>query len=54
MRRLAGDETGQVTIEYVLLLAVFGVPMMYVFGVLLSLMSKYYGMVIFLESLPFP
>jgi len=48
------DEAGQATVEYVLLLAAFGLPMMYVFAVLLALMSEYYGMVTFLETLPFP
>ena len=51
---LAGDETGQVMIEYVLLLAVFGLPRVFVFATLLALMSEYYGMVTFLETLPFP
>ena len=51
---LVGDETGQATVEYVLLLVAFGLPMFYVFGVLLALMSEYYGMVTFLETLPFP
>lgn len=52
--RLAADETGQAMVEYVLLLAVFGLPMIVVFSKLLSLMSEYYGMVTFLETLPFP
>ena len=51
---LVGDEAGQATVEYVLLLVAFGLPMVYVFGMLLGLMSEYYGMVTFLETLPFP
>ena len=54
LRRLAGDDTGQATVEYVLILAAFGLPMVTVFGILLKLMSEYYGMVTFLETLPFP
>jgi len=48
------DPTGQSTAEYVLLLAAFGLPLMYVFAVLLALMSEFYGMVTFLETLPLP
>jgi len=51
---LNADEAGQATVEYVLLLVAFGLPMMYVFAVLLALMSEHYGMVTFLETLPFP
>ena len=51
---LPADEFGQAMVEYVLLLAAFGLPMLAVFIVLLQLMSKYYGMVTFLETLPFP
>lgn len=54
LKKLAGDRAGQATLEYVLILAVFGLPMVYVFGVLLAIMSEYYGMVTFLETLPFP
>ena len=48
------DETGAAVLEYTLLLAVFGIPMVYVFGWLLSLMVEHYGMVTFLETLPLP
>jgi Flp pilus assembly pilin Flp len=48
------DQRGQATVEYVLLLAVFGIPMMWVFATLLALMSEYYGMITFMETLPIP
>ena len=50
-----GDaQCGQVTVEYTLLLAAFGIPMLYVFRMLLSVLAEYYGMVTFLETLPMP
>ncbi len=54
LRHLPGDQTGQAMIEYVLLLGVFGIPMIALVSVLLGLMSQYYGMVMFFETLPFP
>jgi len=52
--RLAGDRSGQTTIEWALLLAFFAVPMVYVFGLLLSALAEHYRMVTFFETLPFP
>ena len=54
LRDMTGDETGQAMVEYVLLLVVFGMPMIALVRVLLGLMSQYYGMVMFFETLPFP
>jgi len=51
---LLGDEAGQATVEYALLLAFFAVPMLYIFTILLSVLAEYYGMVTFLETLPYP
>ena len=52
--RLAGDERGQTTIEWALLLAVVGLPGIVIFGWLLSVVVEQYRMVTFLELLPFP
>jgi len=54
LRRLHGDQAGQTTVEWVLLMAGFGIPMVWVFAQLLSLLAEHYNMVTFLETLPFP
>ena len=51
---LAGDQTGQTTVEWVLLLVVFALPMIYVFKLLLATLVEHYRMVSFLETLPYP
>jgi Flp pilus assembly pilin Flp len=51
---LADDESGQTMVEYALLLAVFGLPMFYVFARLLRVLAAYYGMISFMETLPLP
>ena len=51
---LASDERGQTTIEWVLIVAGFGLPMIYVFRMLLSILAAAYQMVTFMETLPFP
>jgi len=53
-RRLARDEGGQTSIEWVMILAGFVLPMVYVFRLLLAAMSVHYELVTFLETLPFP
>lgn len=54
LRRFGRDQAGQTTVEWALILAGFGVPMIYAFSVLLSLLAEHYNMVTFLETLPFP
>ena len=54
MSELAGDETGQMTIEYSLLLVAFALPMIYVIRVLLAVLEEHYRLVSFLETLPYP
>jgi hypothetical protein len=54
MSALWGDQTGQTSLEWALLLACFGLPMVYVLGMLLSVLAEHFRMVTFLESLPFP
>jgi Flp pilus assembly pilin Flp len=54
LRRLSGDEAGQTTIEWAMILVAFGIPMISVFGMLLSVLSEHYRMVTFLQMLPFP
>lgn len=51
---LAGDQAGQTSVEYTLLLAGIGLPMVYVFTTLLNALSSYYQMVTFLQTLPLP
>lgn len=52
--RLNFDQRGQATVEWVLLLVGFGLPMFWVFGRLLEVLVEYYRMITFLELLPFP
>lgn len=51
---LAHDERGQTAVEYVLLLAVIGMPAAYMLRTLLNVLSEYYRMIVFLETLPMP
>ncbi len=48
------DDAGQATIEYTLIVAVFGIPMILLCRVLLSILVEHYRMVTFLETLPYP
>lgn len=48
------DEAGQVTVEWTLLIAAFGIPMIWVFAMTLSLLSAHYRMMTFLLTLPLP
>ena len=54
VHRFVAEAVGQTTVEWALLLAAFGLPMVYVFGLLLSALAEHYRMVTFFETLPFP
>ncbi len=54
VRKLSADTVGAVTVEYSLLLATFGIPMILVFRLLLGTLAEYYKTVTFLETLPLP
>jgi Flp pilus assembly pilin Flp len=54
LRRLACDGRGASSVEYVLLLALVGLPSLVVFLALLKVMAGYYNMVVFVETLPMP
>ena len=54
LRSVLSDNTGQAMIEYTLILAVFGIPMILLCRVLLSILVEHYRMVTFLETLPYP
>jgi hypothetical protein len=45
---------GASTVEYVLLLALVGLPSLVLFRALLKVMAAYYNMVVFVETLPMP
>jgi len=49
-----GDQSGQTTLEWALLLGAIAIPSMYVIGLLLGVLSEQYRMVSFMETLPFP
>jgi hypothetical protein len=42
------------TVEYTLLLAAFGIPLIALFAILLDTVAVHYAKVVFLETLPFP
>ena len=51
--RLAGDQGGQVTLEHVLLMAAFVLPMYIVMMRMLEALNEYFGLLTFFTSLPF-
>lgn len=53
-RRFGRDERGTMTLEYALLLAVIGIPLIAIFAVALDLMVSHYQMTTFLNGWPFP
>jgi hypothetical protein len=52
--RLARDQRGQATLEWVMLMVAFGLPLVYIVIKLLGILAEHYKMVTFLETLPFP
>jgi len=48
------DQRGQASVEWVMLMVAFGLPMVWVFARLLEVLAEYYRMITFLETLPFP
>ena len=51
---LHADRAGQTSLEWALLMACVGIPLIYVFALLLGALAEHYRMVSFLETLPFP
>ena len=54
LRSVLTDDAGQAMIEYTLIVAVFGIPMILLCRALLSILVEHYRMVTFLETLPYP
>jgi hypothetical protein len=55
LRRPGDDgQAGQVILEYTLLLATIGIPMIYLARLLLGILAAQYAMVTCLETLPLP
>ncbi len=54
LRALSGDQRGQATVEWMLILVAFSLPMVWVIRRLLAVLAEHYRMVAFLETLPFP
>ena len=52
--RLHRDQAGQTTVEWTLLVAAFGLPMIYVFSVLLASLAEHYRMLTLVLTLPLP
>ena len=48
------DQRGQMTVEWSLLIAAFGLPMIVLFGILLATLAEHYRMLTLVLSLPFP
>lgn len=54
IRRLIRDERGAVSLEWSLLLAAFGIPMLAIFTLMLATLAEHYRMMSFVLSLPYP
>ena len=55
LQALGGDETGQATLEFVLLTAMVILPITaFVIDILLDALSMHYRMLTFFETFPFP
>ncbi len=54
MRKIVSDDSGQVTLEWALVLAAVALPMYFIIVVCLNLLVAHYRMVTFMETLPFP
>ncbi len=54
LARLHNDQRGQATLEWVILMVGFGLPLVYIVIKLLGILAEHYRMVTFLETLPFP
>ena len=54
IRQLHADQRGQATVEWMLILVAFSLPMLWVLRKLLAVLADHYRMVSFLETLPFP
>jgi len=54
LREILTDETGQATVEFMLLLLAFVIPTIAVLNWLLDVLVWHYRTVTFLETLPFP
>ena len=48
------DESGQATIEWVLVVVALVLPIIYFLNIMLNVLVGHYRMVTFLETLPFP
>jgi len=54
IERFSADQRGQMTVEWSLLIAAFGLPMIYLFSVLLATLAEHYRMLTLVLTLPFP
>ncbi len=54
LREILTDETGQATVEWMLVLLAFIIPMIVILNMLLNTLIVHYRLVTFLETLPFP
>jgi len=53
-KQLWRDESGQATVEWTLLIAAFGLPMIWVFAMMLATLAGHYKMITCVLTLPFP
>ena len=53
-RTLHADQAGQTSLEWALLMACVGIPLLMVFRWLLGALVEHYRMISFFETLPFP
>lgn len=54
LRRLGRDDAGQATLEWVMILCIFGIPLVGLFKLAMDVLCEQYRAVTFLHTLPFP
>ncbi len=54
IERFHADQAGQTTVEWSLLIAAFGLPMLFVFREILGALAGFYGFITCMITLPLP
>jgi len=54
IRTIGADQNGQMTVEWSLLLAAFGLPTIYVLAMLLAVLAGHYRTLTYVLTLPLP
>lgn len=54
LARLHADQAGQTSVEWVLVLVAFGIPLISLFKLASDALAAHYSRITFFQSLPFP